>query len=200
MKKILLMVVAAMMATVSVKAQHREGMSSIQPRVGITVSTLLGDDDAKSKVNFTYGAEGEYFITDQFSVAGGVLFTTQGAKYSTPDNYTMNIYYTAVPITANYYVLPGLALKAGIQPAYRLNTKVEENGERIDLDKALLLLFEDDDVKLNRFDLSFPVGLSYNLLCFVLDARYNFGVTNIFKGLDDHMRNSSFVVTLGVRL
>ena len=37
MKKLVLMVVAAMMATMSATAQHREGDITIQPRVGISM-------------------------------------------------------------------------------------------------------------------------------------------------------------------
>jgi hypothetical protein len=49
MKKIFVMAVAAMMATVSATAQHREGDNTIQPRVGISMSTLTNWDDAKMK-------------------------------------------------------------------------------------------------------------------------------------------------------
>ena len=110
--------VAAMMATMSAKAQiaeHEEGESTIQPRIGITMSTLTNMDGAEMKVNLTYGVEYEYFVNDQFSLAAGVLFTDQGAKIKDEeDEYKMNIYYAAVPLMANYYVLPGLAVKAGM--------------------------------------------------------------------------------------
>ena len=68
MKKILIMVLAAMMASVGANAQHREGDYSIQPRVGITLSTLTNSDDAKMKLNIAYGVEFEHYVTDQFSV------------------------------------------------------------------------------------------------------------------------------------
>ncbi|MBP5339475.1 MAG: porin family protein [Prevotella sp.] len=195
-----LLLTGLMLCAVSLdlKAQHEEGEATIQPRVGVTFSTLPGDDDAKMKVNLAYGVEGEYFLTDQFSLAGGVLFTNQGAKYSDGTDFVVNIYYTAIPITANYYVVPGLALKAGVQPAYRVKTKIKESGEQIDVDKALQLIYG-NDVKLNNLDISFPVGLSYELHGVTLDARYNFGVTKLFSGLDDNVRNSVFTVTLGYK-
>jgi hypothetical protein len=197
-KKFSLMLISTIVA-MSANAQHREGDFSIQPRVGLTLSTFTNDDDAKMKPALTYGVEGEYYFVEQFSVAAGVLFTNQGAKYS-EDNSTINNYYCAVPITANYYVLPGLALKVGLQPALRVKTNMKIDGKKYDMDKVIDFLFEDTDAKMNKFDLSIPVGLSYEYSGITLDARYNFGVTKIFSGIDESMRNSMFVVTLGYKL
>ena len=193
------MVIAAMMAIVSANAQHREGEFSIQPRVGVTFSTLTDNDDAKMKINLTYGAEYEQYITDQFSLAGGVLFTNQGFKFDDGDG-TLNNYYFAVPITANYYVVPGLAVKAGLQPAYRVKTNMKIDGQTYDLDKVVDFLFGDSDVKMNNLDLSIPVGLSYEYNNFTLDARYNFGLIKLFSGVDNSVFNRVITVTLGYKL
>ena len=198
MKKLFVMVVAAMMATVGANAQHREGYYSIQPRIGVTFSTLTNTDDAKMKLNLAYGVEFEHYITEQFSVAGGLLFTNQGTKFN--DDSALNNYYCAVPLTANYYVLPGLALKAGLQPAFRVKTNMKANGQTYDIDKVMEYLFEDTDVKMNKFDLSIPVGLSYEYNGITLDARYNFGVTKLFSGIDDAVRNQVITITLGYKL
>jgi len=196
MKKFFIVAIAALMATASVKAQHEEGDKTIQPRVGISISSLSNMDGVKSKVNVTYGVEGEYFITDEISVAGGLLFTDEGAKLD--DNSTLKLYYTALPVTLNYYVLPGLALKAGVQPAYRLNAKMEVDGVKADLDRFFALYYG-EEVKMNKFDLSFPVGLSYEYSGVTLDARYNFGVTKLFSGIDETVTNKMLVVTLGYK-
>ena len=200
MKKLLLMVVTAMMATVSVSAQHEDGELLYQPRVGITLSTLSGMDDAKMKVIVTYGVELEYFFDDDFSVAGGVLFTDQGAKFNETDgDYTMKIYYAAFPFTLNYYVLPGLALKAGLQPAYRVKGQVTNGSEKMDFDRAVDFLLGGEGVKMNKFDLAIPVGLSYEYKNVTLDARYNFAVTKVFSSIDDTIRNQVVAITLGYK-
>lgn len=186
--------------SMNLKAQHEEGDELFQVRAGATFSTIAGDDDAKMKVNVCYGAEYEHFFNDQFSLSGGVLFTNQGCKFDDDgDELKMNIYYSVFPITANYYVLPGLALKAGVQPAYRVKTKIIENGEKIDLDLALETIYRDDDVKMNKFDLSIPVGLSYEFQGVTLDARYNFGITKLLSGIDDSVFNRVVAVTLGYK-
>ena len=200
MKKILLTALVALIATVDMSAQHEDGEFLYQPRVGITLSTLSGIDDAKMKVNVTYGVECEYFFDDDFSVAGGVLFTDQGAKFNEADgDYTMKIYYAAFPFTLNYYVLPGLALKAGFQPAYRVKGQITNGSEKIDFDRAVDLLLDGEGVKMNKFDLAIPVGLSYEYNNITLDARYNIGVTKVFSSIDDTVRNQVIAITLGYK-
>ena len=53
---------------------------------------------------------------------------------------------------------------------------------------------------MNKFDLSIPVGLSYEYNGFTLDARYNFGVTKLFSGVDDTVLNQVITITLGYKL
>jgi len=186
MKKLLLLI-ALMAVTLSAQAQHEEGDVTIQPRVGITVSNITDGD--KSKMNLAYGVDFERFFTDQFSVSLGLMFTNQGCKYDinydiTFDGSTngsslntttkLNVYYGSLPIMANYYVLPGLAIKAGVQPAFRGN-------------------------KLNTFDLSIPVGLSYEFKGITADIRYNFGVTKLISNTDKGIYNKVFMVTLGYK-
>ncbi|MCR4581952.1 MAG: PorT family protein, partial [Prevotella sp.] len=101
---------------------------------------------------------------------------------------------------ANLYVLPGFAIKAGIQPGFRVKAKIQQGSTTIDLDKALNLLYEDTDVKINKFDFSIPVGLSYEIKGITLDARYNIGLTKLISGADETVRNSVFVLTLGYKL
>ena len=197
MKKFFVMAVAALMVTQRVSAQHEEGDFTIQPRVGITMSNMTNTNGAKTKLNVTYGVEFEHFFTDEFSVAAGVLFTDQGAKLD--DDVTMNIYYGHLPITLNYYVLPGLAAKVGIQSGFRVKANVNENGTKIDFDKFLATLYPGEDVKMSTFDLAFPVGLSYEYSRVTLDARYNWSVLKLIKGIDETVRNSAFAITLGYK-
>lgn len=194
---------ALLVVTIAAQAQHDEGDITIQPRVGVTYSNVTDFD--KWKLNITYGAEFEYYLTEQFSLAGGVLFTNQGGKYNSNSDVSviskeikMNLYYGALPITANYYILPGLALKAGIQPAFRVKANIIEGDEKLDFDK-MIEVFYGNDVKMNKFDLSIPVGLSYEFKGFTLDARYNFGLTKLLSD-GDKIYNKVFVVTLGYKL
>ena len=130
------------------------------------------------------------------------MYTNQGTKFSSSDD-KLNNFYFAVPLTANYYVLPGFAIKAGLQPAYRVKTNMKVDGKTIDLDRTVDYLstyYQDNDIKISKFDLSIPVGLSYEFANITLDARYNFGLTKLFLNVDDNTRNRMIVVTLGYKL
>jgi hypothetical protein len=205
MKKLLTLIALAAF-TVTAQAQHEEGESTFQPRIGITMSTVTDEEDAKMKLNLTYGIEFEYYVSDKLGLAAGVLFTNQGyqSDYYNLDNTkeTMKLdnYYTAIPITVNYYLIEGLAIKAGIQPALRVKTRFKMGSEKLDLDDYLDLLFTNKEVTLNKFDLSIPVGLSYEYNRVTLDARYNIGLTKLYSGIDDSSRNSVITVTLGYKL
>ena len=58
--------------------------------------------------------------------------------------------YLNIPVLANVYVVPGLAVKLGVQPGFMVD--------------------KDDAEDVNTFDLSIPVGLSYEYNNFVLDG------------------------------
>ena len=209
MKKLILLFVT-MAVTMVVQAQYKEGDMTIQPRVGVTFSTVTNQDDIKMKLNLTYGFEVEHFFTDQLSVAGGLLFTNQGYKFdyyevepgsnSVKKTGNFNNYYALVPITVNYYVIEGLAVKAGIQPAFRVKTQLKIDNRKLDMDDAIDFLFGNHEVTVNKFDLSIPVGFSYEYNKIVFDARYNFGLTKLFKGVDNSSRNRVITLTLGYKL
>lgn len=206
MKKLFTMVVL-MTISLTALAQHEEGDITIQPKVGMTISNITDGDNWK--INLTYGVEFERFFTDQFSASLGVMFTNQGCKYKVYTYYgdigaesypiKLDIYYGTLPIMANYYVLPGLALKAGIQPAFRVKARVEQDGTKIDLDRAIDAMYDGNDNKLRTFDLSIPVGFSYEFKGITFDARYNIGVTKLISDTDESIYNKVFIMTLGYK-
>ena len=210
MKKLLLLV-ALMAVTLSAQAQHEQGDITIQPRVGFTISNITDGD--KSKLNLAYGVDFERFFTDQFSLSLGLMFTNQGCKFNIYDDIKdasnkglssdattkLNIYYGSLPIMANYYLLPGLAIKAGVQPAFRVKAKIERGDTKLDLDNMIDMLFAGEGNKLNTFDLSIPVGLSYEFKGITADIRYNFGVTKLISNTDKGIYNKVFMVTLGYK-
>ncbi|MGI6222422.1 MAG: porin family protein [Prevotella sp.] len=182
MKKILFAAVL-MLSSASAFAQHAVGSFTLQPKVGINIASMTNIDDSKSRVDFVGGLEGEYQATDIFSISAGVLYSRQGVKWD--NNYldfaddSWSPSYINIPILANVYVVRGLAVKAGIQPGFMVD--------------------KDDAVNEKTFDFSIPVGLSYEYANFVLDARYNWGVTDVFDVESDSPKNSVFQITLGYK-
>ena len=194
MKKIM-MIAAMMVATLSANAQNEVGQVTLQPKVGINIASMTGDTwaDKKAKVGLVAGVEAEYGISENFGLDFGVLYSMEGCKLKTTGmdkSLSVNLDYINIPILAQFYAAKGFAIKAGIQPAFNVRHKASYDGESANL--------KDLGIETKSFNFSIPVGLSYEYQSFVLDARYNIGVTKLFKDADQG-RNSTFSITLGYK-
>ena len=180
MKKFMMMVAMAF-ATLTASAQAEAGTLTLKPLVGINVANIT-DGNGDAKVGLAAGAELGYQLNESFAVTAGAIYSMQGAKN---DGVKMNLDYINIPILANYYITKGLAVKAGIQPAFKVKSKAKADDKSVDLD-----MFK-------SFDLSIPVGLSYEISDFVIDARYNWGMTKVLEGFDN--KNTVFQFTVGYK-
>ncbi len=190
MKKLFVMA-AMVLSSVGAFAQYSAGDVTIQPKVGLNVSSLT-EDDADYKAGFVGGIELEYHVTPTVGISGGLLYSMQGAKVKDMDDAKIKMDYLNIPILANIYVAPGFAVKAGIQPAFNLSNKVSMKGVTVDYDK-----YAPEGAEVKSFDFAIPVGLSYEYMNVCLDARYNIGVSKIADG--DAGKNSVFQITLGYK-
>ena len=192
MKKLILMAVMAL-ATVSSFAQQAVGTFTIQPKVGLNLANVTnGDGDIR--VGAVAGAEFEYQVSDIFSLSAGALYSMQGCKGEVnvegfDVDATVKLDYINVPILANVYVVKGLAVKLGIQPGFNVTHKASAKVEGVSASADL--------PGIKSVDFSIPVGLSYEFNNFVIDGRYNFGVTKIADYSDS--KNSVFQFTLGYK-
>lgn len=190
------MLAVALLLVVCAKAQREEGDVTVQPRVGLNLSTM--NDYNQIKPGYAFGMEMEYQLTDMFSLSAALMYSDQGAWDDESGlKEILDIDFVNLPVMLNCYVVPGLAVKAGVQPAFRTKTTVRYDGKKYDVD-WLLDRAGYGDSKMSKFMLSIPVGLSYEYRNVVLDARYNIGVTDILKG-EGMMRNHVFQLTLGYK-
>lgn len=203
MMKKMMMIAAMMAATLSANAQNQEaGDMYVRPMVGATLSTITGEhaDNAKMKIGLVGGAEFGYHVTNQFALTGGLLVSMQGSKMEDTQlwrDFKTTLTYLNVPIMANYYIVKGLAIKAGIQPGFMLSLK----GKGQAMDDFGWKDYEStstEDAK--KFDLSIPMGLSYEFNDFVIDARYNLGLLSINKDSNLKQKNGVIMVTLGYKI
>lgn len=97
MKKLLFIALVAL-SSIGAFAQSRTGSTTIQPKIGLNVSSV-GDLDWKA--GFVFGAEIQHQFTSKMGLAGGLLYSFQGGK---DDDYSWNPGYLNIPITLNYYV------------------------------------------------------------------------------------------------
>jgi len=200
MKKIM-MIAAMMVATMSVSAQEA-GQMFVKPMVGGTLSTWTGDvHNLNFRLGLVGGAEFGYHVSDPFAITAGALVAMEGTNIKDKDNVSkdgsITTTYLNVPILANYYIAKGLAIKAGIQPGFLLSlkNKIKEysNGTWIDHESTSTTGF-------NKFDLSIPMGISYEISDFVIDARYNLDLVNMNKDKDGTVKNAVIMLTVGYKI
>ena len=182
-------------ASLGVNAQNEAGQISLKPMAGINAATLTDWDGTSMKIGFVGGVEAEYGFSEKFSLSAGLLYSMQGTKMDVVEGVDtkVNTSYLNIPVLANFYVWKGLAVKAGIQPGILLSAKtkseVEGNSAEADLKDNC-----------ESLDISIPVGVSYEISNFVIDARYNLGLTNLAKGDGDgNPKNSVFSLTVGYK-
>ena len=192
MKK-LMMIAAMMLMSMGAFAQNEVGQFTLKPMVGMTLANIT-NIDGKIKVGLAAGVEAEYGITETFGVSGGVLYSMEGSKNKDNSDFKTNLDYINVPILANAYLFKGFAVKVGVQPGFLVRAKEKYSNGGITVD---------GDIKdaCNKVQLSIPIGVSYEYADFVLDARYNWGLTNTFKNdnSDKKSHNSVFMFTLGYK-
>ena len=210
MKKIM-MIAAMMLMSIGAFAQNEGGQVTLKPTVGLNIASMTKFDYSKVRPGLIAGIEAEYGVAENFGLTAGLFYSMQGVKqdysesatvdgirYSAGAKTTYKLDFLNIPILAQYYVVPGLAFKAGIQPGFCVSKKYSlevsasaagESGSGTVSGKI------EDGVK--GFAFAIPVGISYEYQRFVLDARYNIGVTKAFK--DGDPRHNVFSVTLGYK-
>ena len=191
MKKLLTIIATAFIA-LSVSAQSEAGSFTLQPNVGFTYTTATGDWGKGTDGAFalTAGVEGMYMVNDKFGAALGVNLTGYNTSVETrKDDVIYSNYYFNFPVTANYYVAPGLAVKAGI--ALNLLATAKING--YDEYKFYGSELKVKDMYKSTF-FSVPVGVSYEFNSFVFDARYNIGISKVAKDDDGSFNALTFTV------
>jgi len=187
MKKLILLLLA-FVSFQQMNAQQVQGDFTIQPKIGLNIASWRGDSyQQDSYARPSFGVEGQYAVTDKLGISVGLMYSQQGNNSMVYDlqaangnmyRYKFKMDYLNIPILANYYLFKGLAIKAGIQPGFKIHDNISSS-------------------MTHSFDLSIPVGLSYEYKNVCLDARYNYGLTNFEKGYNQ--KNSVFQITLGYK-
>ena len=205
MKRTIVLAIISMMM-MAVQAQKEVGTFTVYPRFGVNISKFSGqkiyydasDNYVKEKYKFGLSAGAELWYQFHYSLAlsAGFIESNQGSKTedinleSTNNvnetySYSVNTQVLNIPLLLHVFVAPGLSFEAGVQPGFLLSAKSKENGEKNDV-KSLM----------KTFDLSIPIGISYEYMNIQLDLRYNHGLTSLGDFFDKG-HNRSIVLTLG---
>ena len=229
MRKYLVLIVMALFVSSAVKGQEPVGTFSLIPKIGVSLANLSGekiyyndsDIPAKGKYNarFVGGVEAEYQVLPTTSISIGVGYVQQGCRYSDFeigntetisegwDDVRSRIDYIQCPLTINQYLTDGLAVKAGIQVGFLVNSDFSYSITPIKhFTDGSIEYGKTEDMKTDQksvmrsVDVSIPVGLSYEYMNVVLDARYHFSLTEIYKDkLWPSEKNKVFTITVGYK-
>lgn len=195
MKKLFLMALMAFIATTASFAQWSVGSITVQPKIGINGANITDADNSDSRIGLVLGGEFEYRVSPIFSLSAGALYSMQGCKGTAEDDdgntgdVSLKLDYINVPILANVYVVKGLAIKLGIQPGFNVRHKASATVSGVNVTTNL--------PGIKSVDFSIPIGVSYEFNRFVIDGRYNFGVTKLIDGADS--KHSVFQFTFGYK-
>lgn len=187
MKKLFL----AIIALVVVGSAHAQTEITVGPKVGWNITNISNVSDSKNKMSINVGGFAEFKFNDYFALQPELIYSRQGYRLKDGGVKTkVRVNYLNIPILAKLYVLDGLSVDLGPQLGFALNakTKAKHDGTTV---KHKLTNF-------NTCDVSFAVGLSYEYELFMVSARYNIGLTNVFDKDDVGGNNKNHVFQLSV--
>lgn len=184
-----------------------------------------GADAASLKSNYQAGFMGgvdvEYRATKEIGVSLGAYYAKQGFRFSSYEatidaerrkyqgisDYHTNLHYLNVPLMVKGYVTRQSAFMVGVQAGFLLNNpKYEFTSIDIERDQYGGATY-DNSQKVSDFwpakkvDVSLPIGLSYEYMGVVLDARYNLGLTQVddAPAHEGKSKNQVFTFSVGYR-
>ena len=202
-KRIFVFVVAVAMAF-SASAQSEVGSITWQPNVGVTHTSAIVEGRNSvldGAYGITLGVEAMYMLKEKFGIALGLNYTGynldddavayfgysryysyygynyNGSLYEralNPDYQKARNFYFNIPVTANFYIFKGFAVKGGIAFNILSTAKIGGDSE---------LNFGREAVKVRDLYksvfISAPIGVSYEIKNIVFDARYSVSITNV---------------------
>jgi hypothetical protein len=123
-------------------------------------------------------------LNDRFGIQADLLYSQQGAEF---DGGDFDLDYVNVPVVAKIFFFKGLHFQVGPQFGVVVNDETQSVlGEVI------------NDIAIQEFDVSGVVGLGYDVpLGLRLEARYNFGFSDVTDVEGSSGKNSVVTLSLG---
>lgn len=144
---------------------------------------------ANSIVGVQVGGFAEVNLNEKFAIQPEVLFSTEGSELKAEgEEVTFNLSYINVPVMLKFYPAPKFNLQAGPQVGLLVAAKGKYQGVKEDIK---------DGYKTANFGLNLGAAYEFTEKCFV-DARYNFGLSNIMDNTEDGTKNKGVVLSLAV--
>jgi hypothetical protein len=210
--------VAAMGLCTTAFAQQmtvNQGSTTFGLRAGVNAQTINGKDAGGTelkngvKTGFHAGLNAEIPIGSGFYVQPGLLYSAKGAEWAKSDNNDVRLNYLELPVNFIYKPVLGtgnLVLGFGPYAALAVNSNVESNGTKKDIDFDAQYNANDRSTHFQKFDAGANVLAGYEFNRKVaLQLNAQLGVTNNFAGQDASgndkvkYKNTGFGLSLGYR-
>jgi len=180
MKKISVCItVAALLITATANAQH----VNLGVKAGLNVYNIHNDNGTEndSKTGFHAGLLGHIHLSTHVALQPELVYSAEGAKYNN-GNSALKLGYINVPVMVQYMFDGGFRLQAGPQVGFLVNAKTETNGVSTDR----------KDIETVNFSLGVGASYLHSPSGLGVDARYNFGLSNLNKSAPYKSTGSGF--------
>src|SRR5690606_7624763 len=177
MKKLIVAVITIFIGTTAFSQEIDLGI-----KAGANFSNITDASGLSSKTGFQAGIFAGIKFSDKVGIQADLLYSQQGAEF---DAGKFDLSYVNVPVVLKYYLVQGLNIQAGPQFGFIVDDKISLDifGDIADAEKA---------------DVSGIVGAGYDFPFGIrLDARYNFGLTDVSKDVDGNNKNNVFSLAVG---
>jgi hypothetical protein len=192
-------------------AQETGRVWSLGPEIGAAFSNHGKDaDDSEYKSGLVAGGFATYSILDRYAFTAKVLFNQKGAK-SEDGDVKERLNYIEVPVLArvffnregtvrpNVFFGPSFGFLTGAK--WKIGDEDYENVEDI----ASSPFGDVDSYKdvYNTFDFGVSLGLGLSIrvaneMYFIIDTRYTYGLSEVYKNADGSSNNQNAIVTAGL--
>ncbi len=166
---------------------------SFRPQIGINSSTItenINDQEWKSKLGYQFGFD--LLVGDRFVFQPGILFETTNHEFGFIGD--IKVSRIRVPVLFGVRVLYssdrllGLRVFTGPDATIVVNKNLDNTIDEItkeDWESAVI---------------GWNLGAGMDLTIFFIDLGYKFGVTKVFKNLNDDAKNNLFFANAGIRI
>ena len=193
MKKIIFALTCILVFALAASAQAQVGFGI---KGGLTLAKLTGDNtgNLESRTGFMVGGYAGFPIGEGMTLQPELVYAQKGAKFGTDsDDVVEKFDYVEIPVLFKYTVDgQGARPYFLVGPYLGLNTsaKIESGGQSVDV----------DEIKSTDFGLVF--GLGVELQQFLIEARYELGLTDIYEepeGIEDlgSLKTSTIAFQIG---
>ncbi|MDN3723420.1 porin family protein [Aequorivita sp. SDUM287046] len=180
MKKLIVVFITLFIGTVSFSQELDLGI-----KAGVNFANISDVNDLSSKTGFQAGVFAGIKFSEKIGIQADVLYSQQGAEF---DAGKFDLNYINVPIVLKYYLVQGLNIQAGPQFGFIIDDDIYTD------------TFGTNSIEANaeKSEVAAVVGAGYDFPFGVrLDARYNFGLTDVSKTDNFEGKNNVFSLALG---